>query len=88
MKRINYSALVGGLPAVVVSMVLLLTENYQTPKVEMDPNRLLPAVRENQLSLKEFLTVQALHRRFLSSPRPFVLNIGFIAHGESPSEGT
>jgi ubiquinone/menaquinone biosynthesis C-methylase UbiE len=51
---------------------------------QMDPDRLLSAVRGGFITPEEHAQVQAAYRRFLASPNPYVLMIGLVACGERP----
>ncbi len=51
---------------------------------QLSPDRLLVAVRQGQITQKEYRLAQALVHKFLASPNAYVMMIGFLAHGEKP----
>ena len=51
---------------------------------QMDPDRLLPFVRDGSITLEEHARVQQAHRRFLATPGAYVLMVGLIACGQRP----
>jgi ubiquinone/menaquinone biosynthesis C-methylase UbiE len=52
---------------------------------QMDPDRLLSAVRTGFITPEEHAQVQAAYRRFLSTPDAYVLMVGLVACGERPA---
>ncbi|MBD2385983.1 class I SAM-dependent methyltransferase [Cylindrospermum sp. FACHB-282] len=52
---------------------------------QMNPDRLLPAVWVDCVSLEEFATAHVAYQRFLKSPDAYVLMLGLIACGERPT---
>ncbi|MBD2511825.1 methyltransferase domain-containing protein [Nostoc muscorum FACHB-395] len=52
---------------------------------QINPDRLLPAVWADCISLQEFTTVHVAYQRFLESPDAYVLMLGLIAYGERPT---
>jgi hypothetical protein len=50
----------------------------------LSAEQFLPLVDEGLLSFEEFVRAYALTGRFLASPDPFVMIVGFIARAEKP----
>jgi SAM-dependent methyltransferase len=49
---------------------------------QMDPDRLLPLVRDGLITAEEHEQVQEAYRRFLNTPGAYVLMVGLVACGE------
>jgi ubiquinone/menaquinone biosynthesis C-methylase UbiE len=52
---------------------------------QLDPDRLLPFVRDGSITEEELSRVRDAHRRFLEAPDPYLLMVGLVACGKRPA---
>jgi ubiquinone/menaquinone biosynthesis C-methylase UbiE len=52
---------------------------------QLDPDRLLPFVRDGSITEEELSLVRDAHHRFLAAPDPYLLMVGLLASGKRPA---